>query len=73
VRRANTGEITRSLCLIVVLLRSQLRSQSVLLRLKKLVLLIEVVVQVALGSKVIDRIHPHRRTLHISSSLVVEG
>jgi hypothetical protein len=71
VRRPNTSKIARSLSL-VVLLSSQLRPQGILLRLKKLVLLVQVVVQVALGSKVIDRIDIHGRTLNVSTSLVVE-
>jgi hypothetical protein len=72
VRRPNTSKITRSVSLVVVLLSSQLRPQSILLRLKKLVLLVQVVVQIALRSKVIDRVDPHGWTLDVSTSLVVE-
>ena len=73
VRRSNPCKISSALRLVILLLRDQLRPQSVLLSLQELVLLVQMIVQIALRGKVIDRIHTDWWTLHVTTTLVVEG
>lgn len=73
VRRSDSSKVARPLDLVGMLLCSQLRPKRVLLRLEVLVLLKQLVMQVALSSEVIDRIDTHGRTLHVHSALVVES